>query len=253
MRPRVAIERWRLCLQRAIDSCPGPLRRVVVLEQTDSTQDAARRLDTEIGDVIVAVRQTAGRGRFGRAWADTGREGVAATFVVPRDRPERLAIAAAVGACQSVLAACRQRVEIGIKWPNDIVCAHGKIGGVLVEQYDDRALVGIGINVRQTSWPEDLAGKAASLAQVGARAGRMRVLVMLLQDMQRTLCMGDESLVMRFSAREVLTGTRAKFRSARRIVEGSVVRVDPMKGLAVLTDSEGEVWLPAATTTVIKE
>ncbi len=145
------IEAWTDRLQAVLTDPAGPLRRVIVVRETDSTQDAARRLGAEPGDVVVAWRQTSGRGRLGRAWADTGHEGIAVTFVIDAAPPERLAPACAVGAARAAegLLALRgitgeARGAVGIKWPNDVVAGGRKLAGVLVE--------------RPTVWPSSASG-----------------------------------------------------------------------------------------------
>lgn len=227
----------------------GPFERVVVVDETASTQDAARRTDAGPGTVLVARRQTAGRGRFGRAWTDTGDEGIAASFVVTRrPRPEAMAIAAAVAAAVAAESALGR--PVGIKWPNDVVADGRKLAGVLVEQWDDRAVIGIGMNVRQTAWPPALAGRAVSLVELGAECTRLDVLAGLIRAVGVTLPAAADRLREQFARRDVLSATHAAFRSSGRTITGTVVRVDPMHGLLVRTGRE-HVYLDAATTTVL--
>jgi BirA family biotin operon repressor/biotin-[acetyl-CoA-carboxylase] ligase len=249
----VPIEQWPDILNESLLRYHGPLKRAIVLHETDSTQDAARRLDAQIGDVVVASRQTNGRGRLGRAWLDTDIEGVALTLVVARDRPERLAIASAIGLCDGLQACAGKHAVLGIKWPNDILANGQKLAGVLVEQSHDRALVGIGANVSQVAWPSELAGRAISLAQIGAMVDRLAVVDSIVFCMQNALELSDDELVRQFAKVDTLVGTIATFAVGGRNVRGKVLRVDPMKGLAVLTETAGEVWLPAATTSVIRD
>jgi BirA family transcriptional regulator, biotin operon repressor / biotin---[acetyl-CoA-carboxylase] ligase len=256
----IAVEKWQDVLAKSPSIEERLWNRVVVLQQTDSTQDAARRLDAQVGDVLVAGRQTSGRGRLGRAWADTGEDGVAVTFVLEAIRSERLAVACAVAAAHAIGASMKvnggwrtRKVKIGIKWPNDIVVDGRKIAGILIEQTDERAYVGIGINVRQVSWPAELQRRAISLAELGFDVDRLLVIEMLMQCLRFMLRDDDARLIDRFRERDALTGTTCCFRIGEREVRGTVVRVDPMRGLAVLTENQGEVWLPAATTTLIKD
>lgn len=256
----VAVDQWQAILKEGLSITRDAWKRVIVLPQTDSTQDAARRMDAQIGDVIVAGRQTNGRGRMSNLWTDTGENGVAVTFVIARDRPERLAIASAVATADAIVATMkctdgwqRRKVQIGIKWPNDILVEGRKIAGILIEQSDDRACVGIGVNVRQIVWPAALRGRAISLAELGFDVDRVVVVDLLMQSLCFTMRDDDDQLCASFSEADVLTGTTCGFRIGEREIRGKVLRVDPMKGLVVLTDNEGEMWLPAATTTVIKD
>ncbi len=227
----------------------GPFDSVVVVDETASTQDTARELDAGPGTIVVACRQTAGRGRHGRLWADTTDEGVAVSFVATQpSRPESLAIAAAIGA--AIAAESVLNRSVGIKWPNDVVVDGRKLAGILIEQWAGRAVIGIGMNVRQTRWPPALADRAVSLAQLGSTCTRLDAVAALVRAVSLTLPVTANRLSDEFARRDVLPASRAMFRSGGRTITGTVIRVDPMHGLLVRTDRE-DVYLPAATTRVL--
>lgn len=254
MSERRPIEIWHANIKGVLFDLWSPPSSIHVLEETTSTQDWARQRRAPIGSVIVAWRQTHGRGRLGRTWIDTGEDGVSMTLVLPDVRSERLAIAGGVAAAKAIALACNgATIDVRIKWPNDVLANGRKIAGVLVECADGRAYLGIGINVHQQSWPGELAHSAISLAQLGVAADRLPIMIDVLCDFQVLWGMSDQYLSSRFAQQDVLTGTTCGFRIGDREIRGKVLRVDPMKGLAVLTEHEGEVWLPAATTSVIKE
>ena len=94
-----------------------------------------------LGSVVVADHQTAGRGRQGREWAAPAGTALLVTFVLAPT--PALVFAAGVAAAE----ACGRGVRL--KWPNDLILADRKLGGVLAELRQGRALVGIGINL---SW-----------------------------------------------------------------------------------------------------
>ncbi len=238
---------WTVRLEGA--AC-GPFKKIVVVDETASTQDTVRQLDAAPGTIVAARRQTAGRGRLGRAWADTGDAGIAVSFVVTEPaRPEALAIAAAVGA--AVAAESLLGRGVGIKWPNDVVVDGRKLAGILIEQWGGRAVIGIGLNVTQTSWPPRLAERAVSLAQLGAACTRLDALAALVRAVSVALPVPDDELCEQFARRDVLPDSRAVFRTGGRTITGTVIRIDPMHGLLVRTDRE-HVYLPAATTTVVE-
>ena len=125
-RPHVPIESWPDALEATVASACTLLRTVIVLRETGSTQDHARAAGIPVGTLVTAWRQSAGRGRLGRAWEDTHAAGVAVTFALPDDAPESLAMRSAVATARAVRSflpgdAC------GIKWPNDIVVDSRKI------------------------------------------------------------------------------------------------------------------------------
>lgn len=121
------------------------VRRLLVVS---STQDEARRLveggEASAGHVVVADRQTAGRGRFGRAWlSPTG--GLYATFVL-----EPLSIPSIRAGLALVETLAQLGLATTLKWPNDVLVDGKKLAGVLVETAGELLLVGIGVNLTTT-------------------------------------------------------------------------------------------------------
>ncbi len=241
---------------------PGAaVSRVLVVPECASTQDIARRDPSGPGLVVVAGRQTGGRGRLGRRWADTGQEGVAATLVLESRRldPGVLSLLAGLAAWRSVRAFVPTGVQLGVRWPNDVVerDAVRKVAGVLIEVADGRALVGIGINVSQAVWPEELAGRAVSLAQLGSKAPRSEAAAGLVREFNRTLSQhgaGEtERLVREWAECDVLIGTRRRFVHGGVEYAGVVVKVDPTNAITLTDDSRGTVCLPALTTSLVHE
>lgn len=204
------IEAWPDRLERIVKECVL-FRRVFVLRETDSTQDAARRMNAQAGDVVVAWRQTAGRGRLGRKWADTAEDGIAMTLLLPREeeRPQRLVMAAAVGTARAAEFFLKQPVHI--KWPNDILVNGRKLAGILIEQVDSLALMGIGLNVSQKQWEAELADRAVSLAQLGCEVDRLDVLSALLPALDCAFLMDTPAL------------TKEQYRRGAQIAENELI------------------------------
>jgi BirA family biotin operon repressor/biotin-[acetyl-CoA-carboxylase] ligase len=165
---------WRARLDAA---CAGTslVPHAFALEETPSTQDAPETRDAVPGTVVTAWKQTAGRGRFGRAWADTATAGIAATFIVDVQPAERLALAGAIAAADAAESALGARV--GIKWPNDVVVGGRKLAGVLIETRGPRAFIGIGMNVAHERFEGELEPRAARPPLVGARAAPLEFLL----------------------------------------------------------------------------
>ncbi len=115
--------------------------------EIDSTNRMAAELARDgapDGLVIGADHQTAGRGRRGRTWES--RPGASLLVsVVLRPVPPLVTLAAglaAADACEAVAG-----VPVRLKWPNDVLSADGKVGGVLSELVGDAAVVGLGLNL----------------------------------------------------------------------------------------------------------
>jgi BirA family transcriptional regulator, biotin operon repressor / biotin---[acetyl-CoA-carboxylase] ligase len=259
---------WTERLEGALRTIPKPLfDRVIVLEEAESTQDEAmRRAEERPGLIVLAARQTAGRGRLGRLWEHSAELGLAATFVVDGSRvgPERLSIAAGLGAAMALEELAGGSVPLGVRWPNDVVEVRSepgggrKLAGVLVERRGSLAALGVGINVNQGEgdFPPVLRGRAASLRQVARAPGRawdrIEVAIALLRALHRVFAMGLPELIQEWLARDVLKGSVQTFVHNGREVRGLVESLEPTAEIVVRTTDGGRVRLPALTTSLVK-
>ncbi len=132
----------------------------VIVDEVGSTQDAASAEleSTSLPVLIVASRQTGGRGRSGNDWWSAPR----ATAASLAFRNEALAVDDSFTLTVGLAVARAIRdvagVDVGLKWPNDIELGSAKVGGVLVERDDVRTIVGCGINLWWPEPPQDVAG-----------------------------------------------------------------------------------------------
>ena len=143
--------------------------------------------------MLAAERQSAGRGRLGRAWISPPR--AALTFsvllrptAVPRARLGWLPLLAGVAVAAAVRAVAA--VDAQLKWPNDVLAGSGKLGGILAEASGEAVVVGIGVNV--STGPAELpppgpgALAATSLRLEGAASlDRERLLAEILAGLER--------------------------------------------------------------------
>ena len=216
------------------------LTGVVVVGETDSTQDALVRMDPAPGTVLVAARQTGGRGRLGRRWEDDLGTGIAVSLAVASEAPALLCARAAVAMSRAyVPLLAGVGVEAGIKWPNDLVLLDPrprKLAGVLVEQVGGRAIIGIGVNVHARNWPDELAGSACSLEEAGASIDRLEAITLLLRAWDRVAVQSEESLRTAFMEVDLLAGRRVVFEESGSLHEGVVEGVDPFSGVFLRTD-----------------
>ncbi len=135
--------------------------RIEALDETDSTNAEARRR-AEAGEIgplwITAARQTAGRGRRGRAW-ETGQGNLAATLLFVTNRPPAEAAQISFVAALAVADLADAFVPsslVTLKWPNDPMIAGRKTSGILVEsgQHGDGLWVAVGVGVNLATPPE---------------------------------------------------------------------------------------------------
>jgi BirA family transcriptional regulator, biotin operon repressor / biotin---[acetyl-CoA-carboxylase] ligase len=174
-------------------------QRIVVLEQTSSTNDAilqAATANQEEGFILFAEHQTAGRGQRGNRWESAAGKGLWFSILL---RPKikindsgRLTIWA-IEAISDVIRT-ELSLEPTIKLPNDIQLQGRKVAGVLVEMRAQEnaahlGIVGLGINVNQSleDFPPDLQDRAISLAMaLGQQVDRQKFAIALLRNLDRT-------------------------------------------------------------------
>lgn len=173
------------CETSATPAANSAFTSLHLLDEVDSTNDeAARRLTAGEAAplVVMARRQTKGRGRFGRVW----HSGVAGNLYCsfgfrPRVEPARMqpfSLWMGVNICEFVADFCRiapgpaGAAKIGIKWPNDLLLDGRKAGGILTEARMDadqiRDLVlGLGLNLQPPpeGWPPEIAARAVSISE----------------------------------------------------------------------------------------
>lgn len=137
------------------------------IDTIDTTQALAAKYladGRQIG-VIYAHKQTAGKGRFGRTWISE--EGDSLTFTLVfrayADHPKPYLIGMAAALAAAGVLHCR------LRWPNDLIIGTLKLGGILTELMPDSQgrlvpVVGIGINLNQAEFPEEIRAIATSLA-----------------------------------------------------------------------------------------
>ena len=151
--------------------------RVQYWTSVTSTSDIAARLadhGVEDGTAVLADAQTAGRGRHGRSWHSPPGAGLYLSLVLAAGDGAYVTLMAGVAVAEAIRGVTGLRVEI--KWPNDVVSvASGvtqwrKLAGILAESTRvgaaaERMIVGIGINVRRSERPPELAARATSLEE----------------------------------------------------------------------------------------
>lgn len=208
------------------------------------------------GLVVVADRQTAGRGRLGRSWASPPGAGIYASAVLrPSAAVARLlTIAAGVAVAEGVAAATGLTTHV--KWPNDVHVAGRKLAGILAEGALNHVVLGIGINVQPAAYPPDVAARATAIeTELGRRVDRGLVLAECLSALAsryRELQDGSSRLVLDAWRRhaEPMLGRRVEWESAGERHTGLADNIDDDGALIVSVEAgtlrirSGEVrWL----------
>jgi BirA family biotin operon repressor/biotin-[acetyl-CoA-carboxylase] ligase len=213
---------------------------------TDSTNERARELaaaGAPHGTLVTADEQTAGRGRQGRTWTAAPGDALLLSLLVRGVQP-LLPLAAAVAVCEAAAP-----LEAAIKWPNDVwVGAGRKVAGILLEgrPQEGWAVIGIGLNVRTRSFPEELRGTATSLALEGLDATVPAARESLIQALARWIAAPAADVLAAWRERDALRGSHVRWAGgegmAAGIADSGALLVDTPAGERVELDA-GEVHL----------
>lgn len=215
--------------------------REVTGSTNDDVREAVRRGERS-GLVVVAGRQDSGRGRRGAVWVCPPGEGLAFSVLLRPSEPKalwpRLSLAAGLAVAEGL---DQYGVSAEVKWPNDVWIAGRKIAGILVEAGDDFVVVGIGINVSVTDFPEILRSSATSLAMESGTSHDLPdvlgAVLSRLQVWEREIGSGFEDLLERFRERCALTGSRIRLTCADGPLVGEAQGIGPGGELLVKTTS----------------
>ena len=234
-----------------------------VLAEVDSTNaEAARIVDGLAGpEWILALRQTAGRGRRGRSWVAPEGNFAATLVMRPNEAPDQVALRSFVAALAlyDALEAATGRTDLlSLKWPNDVLLRGGKVAGILLESAGIGAGVGhiaIGIGVNLAAAPEvsDLEPRAIApvsvVSETSVKVTPEAFLDLLAQayarheDTFRTF--GFAPIRELWLARAAKLGEVIVARTIRDEVTGTFSTVDA-SGNLVLETSKGRQVIPAA-------
>jgi BirA family transcriptional regulator, biotin operon repressor / biotin---[acetyl-CoA-carboxylase] ligase len=240
---------------RLPEAAAAALRDFEVHESLDSTSDrllAARALPPGRFDACLAEFQSAGRGRRGRRWVAPFASGLCLSVSWSyRDAPATLGALSLAAGVAALRALRRLGVEsAALKWPNDLVHADRKLGGILIDLRGEAAgpayvVVGVGINVRlPRAAREALAAEgvaATDLAEIGAAAERNALAAALVAELFLALgefgARGMAAFADEWRAADALAGRPVSVLHGGRQLEGVARGVDADG--ALLLESEG--------------
>ena len=221
-------------------------KRIYSYEELDSTNTACRKLGEEglpEGACVFAEHQKKGRGRLDRKWESPKSRGILVSVLLrPAIEPysvARVTLAAAL----AVIRAVREEtgLELGVKWPNDVVNDGKKICGILTEMSGEAdrvrfVVLGIGLNVNSTG--KELPPGGASLRDLlGKKVARVplarRLLTELEKSYERVKSGEHEELCEEWESVSSLTGRTVSAKLLGRTVNG----------IATGIDADGALWI----------
>lgn len=228
--------------------------RIISLDEADSTNLQACRLGDEGADdglVVIADRQSSGKGRMGRQWESPGGVNLYASIllrppVLPFEAP-KLTFLSAVAVCRAIKNCTG--LQPTVKWPNDILLNGAKVAGLLNEMSSETDQVhyvvlgiGVNLNMRAEQFPDDLRYPATSLAiACGKAVSRLAFTRSLLQELdvlyQLYLEEGSAPIFTAWAELCELTGKRVQVDCNNLLIEGTMVGLADDGALLVRTSA----------------
>ena len=225
-------------------------RKIYYFDSLSSTMNIAMQLGLKgdpSGTVVLAESQTRGRGRLGRQWLSPKYKGIYLSLILkPELLPAQaslLTLLAAVSICEAIKEI--SGLEAEIKWPNDILIANKKLGGILTElnaEMDKINFVTIGIGLNVNNDKKNLMSSATSLKEQKKESiSRITLLQELLRRIEANYSLlenKDSSAILEKWRRYNITlGKRVKVYAQKAHIEGEALDIDTDGGLLVRLDS----------------
>ncbi|MGQ3486537.1 biotin--[acetyl-CoA-carboxylase] ligase [Roseovarius pacificus] len=234
-----------------------------VLAEVDSTNAEAARIAPNLTgpEWILALRQTAARGRRGRAWTNPQGNFAATLVMRPTESPDQVALrsfVASLALYDAFVAATGRAEGFTLKWPNDVLLNGGKLAGILLESAGSAAglsyfAIGIGVNLAQAPSPDQVEPQAlrpvSLLSETGAEVTPEEFLGLLAPDYARYEAQfttyGFAPIRTAWLNRAAKLGEVITARTARDEFTGTFETVDEAGNL-VLTTAKSRHAIPAA-------
>ncbi|MFC1782597.1 biotin--[acetyl-CoA-carboxylase] ligase [Planctomycetota bacterium] len=240
-------------------------KKVLVYEETDSTNDVAWQYAAEAGFdglAVFAEHQRCGRGRLGRTWLAPKGSSILCSVLLqdePAQSQEPLTLLAGLAAARAIEHTCG--VPARINWPNDVTINQRKVAGTIVESRQINSkycyVVGVGINCRQLKedFPPEIRDSAMSLRMVTDRQiDRLELARQLLREIDdwwaSVQTKGHTKLHDEWLSRCDNIGRRLTVVNDNRRFVGRVIDVNPKKGLMLQLDTGAVLVFGGATTSV---
>ncbi|MBL7068842.1 MAG: biotin--[acetyl-CoA-carboxylase] ligase [Candidatus Omnitrophica bacterium] len=224
-------------------------KKIYSYETIDSTNDRAYKLaeeGAEEGTVVVAERQSKGKGRMGRRWSSP-KGGVYLSLILrPKLMPteiSKLTLVAAVSVAQTIRSATG--LQPLIKWPNDILIGRNKLCGILTELKAEQDLtafvilgIGINVNTRISLLPKN----ATSISkELGRDYSKIDLTKLLLKNIESHYILFKENkfkaVIDEWRNLSAILGRRVKITDKLRTIEGQAIDIDEGGALVVRLDN----------------
>lgn len=243
-------------------------KRIIFFKTINSTMDYAREISEEgepEGTVVIADYQFQGRGRLGRTWKSEPAKNILMSIVLrPKIPIEKFFILPFLfsNSIADVIEE-KTKLKVATKWPNDLLINDKKFCGILIEasitaNYGNSVILGIGINVNQSQFPEELKPYATSLYLL---TGKIYDRIELIKDILRKIEIDYEKLnetdnfeliMNRWRSRCTMIGKEVEVIQLEKIITGEVIDIDNEGFLVLKVQDQGIIRLSSGDVTIAR-
>ena len=222
--------------------------RVSLLDTVDSTNEEARRqasASLKTPALIIANSQTSGRGRMGRSFHSPADTGLYMSYLTksPQNAADTVSLTTAAAVAVSLAIEEIYGIDTEIKWVNDILVRGRKVCGILCESFaangERFVVIGIGVNISTSDFPEEIREKAGSLEgdsskRLALAAAILKRLTAFYEDPQ------SPDIIKIYKERSAVLGRRVRLWGEGEQIFATVRDIDERGALCVMLDS-GEI------------
>ena len=225
---------------KILENLPLDKVNIDIFDQIDSTNDEAKRISLEKDfHIIIAEKQKAGRGRHGKKWSSPDSGNIYMTICTQKDLSDMPLSLISGLICKKAIEKISQKLEIKLKWPNDILYKKKKVGGILVEKEilgdQVRSIIGIGINLnikKEESWWGDL----SEYKLESKRSSLINILISQLIKLEDNY---DEGWINEWEKGCVHLNKEVEICEGKKFIEKTFFRGIDIKGNAILESKDG--------------
>lgn len=186
--------------------------------------------------VVSADKQWSGRGKGNRVWFSNSLS-LSFSLIVEGEilhKPSLLSILAGVIVKRGIISYLA--IPLELKWPNDIMFKGKKLGGILGENWGDFVIIGIGLNVNNLEFPDNIKSAVSLRKILGKEIDKIELLKSIIREFSldfEAFIRGDDSLISEWKKGCSSIGERVKVKSYNNIEDGIVVDITSEGALLV--------------------
>ncbi|MBS7298518.1 MAG: biotin--[acetyl-CoA-carboxylase] ligase [Eubacteriales bacterium] len=226
---------------------PASLRdiEITLFDSIDSTNSYAKQLDVDSVHLIVSDTQTGGRGRVGKSFFSPEGSGIYMTLALKEQETcDFTTVIAAVAVVRVIIK--RGTSNVGIKWVNDIFHKGRKVCGILCERKENTVIIGIGLNLFTTVFPDDIAEIAGSLELDCDRNG---IIAEITAELFKVKELNPQEIIREYKSHLFILGKEIEYIRNGTVKKGIATDINEYANLIVKTKdgedilSSGEISL----------